>query len=89
MCPFRMFTKCSESSVLLQIVVIYNIYQGMQCASVYLVYIIYIIIYLRTVGWIEKSITICSCSRIFGINVGMLLLTNRFNVYFLWEPFPS
>lgn len=40
-----------------------------------LVYIIYTIIYLRTVGYIEKPITICSCAQVFGIHAGMLLLT--------------
>lgn len=61
----------------------------MQCANVYLVCIIYIIIYLRTVGCVEKSITVCSCACILGINAGRLLLTNGFTVDFLWEPFPS
>lgn len=57
-------------------------------SSIYILYI-YIIICLRTVGCIGKSITICSCACILGINAGMLLLTNRFNIYFLWELFPS
>lgn len=37
----------------------------------------------------KKSITICICAQVFGINAGMLLLTNRLSVSFLWEPFPS
>lgn len=53
----------------------------------YLVYIIYTTLYLRIVGWIEKSVTICSCAQVFGIKAGMLLVTNRLNVSFLWEPF--
>lgn len=30
-----------------------------------------------------------SCACVFGLNTGMFLLTDIFNVYLLWEPFPN
>lgn len=58
----------------------------------YLIYVIYEIIYLsyfKLWGWIIKSIIICKqCACISGLNTGTLL-TDIFNIYLLWEPFPN
>lgn len=59
----------------------------------YLMYVIYEIIYLsyfKLWGCIIKSIIICKqCAGIFGFSTGTLLLTDIFNIYLLWEPFPN
>lgn len=41
-------------------------------------------------GCTIKSIIICKhCTCVLGLNTGILLLTNIFNIYLLWEPFPN
>lgn len=59
----------------------------------YLIYVMYKIMYLSFLNWgvyykIKNNMqTVGAC--VFGLNTGMLLLTDIFNIYLLWEPFPN